>query len=120
MCIKGDHRSSLIHILPGESDNHLFFMLCTWFYIHQSCIVNFKRKRAYITENLVLSQKGGSLGFEVPLKKSKIVISTFLSIIGQNKSQFVIFGHVTQLSGIFDNHFGWRHPGYQHTRGLIK
>ncbi len=29
------------------------------------------------------------------------------------------FGHVTWLLGIPDNHFGWRHSGYQHTRGLI-
>ncbi len=41
-----------------------------------------------------------------------------MAILGQSKSKKIL-GHVTWLSGIPDNHFGWRGPGYQHTRGLI-
>ena len=69
---------NVIHILPGKSDNHLFFMLRTWFYIYQASIGTvFKRKGAYITEDYHR--------FGVPLKMSKIVISTSLAISGQNK-----------------------------------
>ncbi len=111
---------SLIHILAGESDNHQFFMLRTWFFFikQASTIPIFTGKGAKITEILGLSQSSGHLGFGVPLKKSKIVISTFLGILGQNKSKN-FFGHVTWLSVIPNNHFGWRHPGYRHARGLI-
>ncbi len=59
-------------------------------------------------------QSGGHLGFGVTLKKSKMVISTSLDVLGQNKSKNC-FGSCD----LTDNHFGWKLPGYQLARGLI-
>ncbi len=54
-------------------------------------VMYLKEKEATSLKLEGLSQSGGHIGFGDPLKKTKIVISTFPGVLGKNKSK-KIFG----------------------------
>ena len=90
--------SSLMHILPGKSDNHQFVTLHTLFYIYQgstSSVILFKRKGAKITEIWRLSDNHFGLGHHGYRHARGLINSLHVgSNERTNLNQDVFFQHV--------------------------